>query len=383
MIEESRTAEVLADLVRIESINPQLVPGGSGEEAMARHIADFLRSAGLDVHLEDIGGRHWNVIGILRGRGMGKSLMLNGHLDTVGVEGMAEPFSAHIEKGRLYGRGAQDMKGGVAAALLAAAALSEGPRLAGDVIVAGVADEEYKSAGTRCLLKKVHADAAIVMEPTSLEVAIAHQGFVWAEVESRGRAAHGSRPQEGLDAIAFMGRVLGEIEGLQARLSARAGHPLVGCGSVHASLISGGQELSSYPEKCRLSLERRLIPGEDASAFEGELREIVSRLHAQDPRFSARIEMGYSASALETAQESLVAKTLMASARKVVGPSAKFGVQSFWTDAALLNEAGVPSVLFGPGGQGLHSKVEFVKLEDVRLCAETLVECARAFCGSA
>jgi acetylornithine deacetylase/succinyl-diaminopimelate desuccinylase family protein len=382
MIENSRVTEVLADLVKTESINPQLVPGGSGERAIAHYVADFLRGAGLDVRLEEIGDRRWNAIGILRGRGQGRSLMLNGHLDTVGVEAMTDPFLARVEKGRLYGRGAQDMKGGVAAALLAAAALADGPRLNGDLVVAGVADEEYKSAGTRELVKKVRTDAAIVMEPTGLEVAVAHKGFAWAEIETYGRAAHGSRPEEGLDAIAFMGRVLGRIESLQACLNAETGHPLVGCGSVHASLVSGGQELSSYPAKCRLSLERRLIPGEDAATFEEELGEIIARLEGQDPRFRARVEMGYSAAPLETAQESLIARTLIDSARKVVGPAAKFGAQSFWTDAALLNDAGIPSVLFGPGGEGLHSKVEFVKLDEVRLCAETLVECANAFCGS-
>jgi acetylornithine deacetylase/succinyl-diaminopimelate desuccinylase family protein len=382
MKEEIRAEKLVADLVRIESINPQLVPGGSGEGAVARYVADLLRRAGMEARLMEAGAGRLNVVGILRGRGKGRSLMLNGHLDTVGVEGMAEPFSARVEKGRLYGRGAEDMKGGLAAALLAAAELAGGPRLPGDLIVAGVADEEYQSGGTRALLKKVRADAAIVMEPTALEVATAHKGFAWAEIETRGRAAHGSRPEEGRDAIAFMGRVLGKIENLQARLEAGTRHPLVGCGSVHASLISGGQELSSYPEKCRLSAERRLIPGEEAGTFEEELREILARLKSQDPRFSARITMGYAALPLETARESPIARMLLESARKVIGRSAKFGAQSFWTDAALLNEAGIPSVLFGPGGGGLHSKVEFVKLEDVRLCSETLVECARAFCGS-
>ena len=382
MIEPSRVEEVLAGLVRIESINPKLVAGGSGGKKIAQYIADFLSAAGLSVRLQDLGEGRSNVVGLLRGRGQGRSLMLNGHLDTVGVEGMSDPFAARVENGRLYGRGAQDMKGGLAAALLAAAALAEGPRLAGDLLVAGVADEEYMSAGTRELVKTVRTDAAIVMEPTGLEVAVAHKGFVWAEIETQGLAAHGSRPQDGLDAIALMGRVLGEAEARQARLDSGRRLPLLGCGSVHASLISGGQDLSSYPAQCRLSLERRLVPGEDAATFEEELRVIVARLGQQDPHFSARIEMGYAASPLETAQESLIAKTLLASAGKVVGPRTRFGAQSFWTDAALLNEAGIPSVLFGPGGEGLHSQVEFVNLDDVRLCAETLVDCARAFCGT-
>jgi acetylornithine deacetylase/succinyl-diaminopimelate desuccinylase family protein len=383
MIEISRITEVLADLVGIESINPDLVPSGSGEERVARYMADSLRAAGWDSRLEEIAPRRWNAVGILRGRGGGKSLMFNGHLDTVGVEGMADPFSARIKDGRLYGRGAQDMKGGIAAALVAASTLAEGPRLKGDLVIAGVADEEYQSAGTRALVKRVRADAAIVMEPTGLEVATAHKGFAWANVETRGRAAHGSRPQEGLDAIAFMGRVLGEIEKLQGRLSAGPGHSLLGCGSVHASLISGGQELSSYPAQCRLSLERRTIPGEDADTFERELRKIISGLEKQDRRFNARIQMGYMASPLETARQSSIAQTLLASARQVIGPAARFGAQSFWTDAALLNEEGIASVLFGPGGEGLHSSVEFVRLKEVKLCAETLTLCAQDFCGLA
>lgn len=381
MIELARVTEVLADLVKIDSVNPELVPGGRGEQAIARYVVDFLRDAGLEARLEEAGRGRWNAVGVLRGRGQGKSLMLNGHLDTVGVEGMAEPFSARIENGRLYGRGALDMKGGVAAALVAAASLAQEPPLEGDLIVAGVADEEYKSAGTRVLLAKVRTDAAIVMEPTGLEVATAHKGFAWAKIETQGRAAHGSRPKEGLDAIAFMGRVLGEIEKLQAKLSEGPGHPLVGCGSVHASLISGGQELSSYPERCRLSLERRLIPGEDAATFEGELHDMISRLESRDPQFHARVEMGYAASALETPRQSPIARTLLGCARKVVGPSARFGAQTFWTDAALLRDAGIPAVLFGPGGEGLHSAVEFVLLEEVRQCAEILAECAREFCG--
>lgn len=383
MIDLPRVTEVLRDLVRIESVNPQLVPGGSGEQTIARYVADYLGGAGLEARVEEVSPGRWNAVGILRGQGDGKSLMLNGHLDTVGVENMSEPFSARIENGRLYGRGAQDMKGGVAAALIAAATLAKQPPLKGDLVVAGVADEEYMSAGTRALLENVRTDAAIVMEPTNLEVATAHKGFVWAKVETQGRAAHGSRPQEGIDAIALMGRLLGEIEGLQEKLSSGAGHPLLGCGSVHAALISGGQELSSYPEQCRLNLERRLIPGEGASTFERELREIVSSLESQDSRFRAHIEMGYSASALETVRESSIAQVLLGCAQKVVGPSAHFGAQTFWTDAALLNDAGIPSVLFGPGGEGLHSTTEFVRLEEVKLCAETLAECARNYCGTA
>jgi len=381
MIDGAEVVRLLADLVRIESINPELVPGGSGEAAIARYVADHLRAVGVEVQLQEVRPGRFNVVGILRGRGRGRSLMLNGHLDTVGVAGMEDPFAARVENGRLYGRGAQDMKGGVAAALAAVAGLAKEPRLEGDVVLAAVADEEYQSAGTRVLLKEVRTDAAIVMEPTGLEVVTAHKGFVWADVETQGRAAHGSRPEEGRDAIAFMGRVLGQIELLQAKLEAGPRHALLGSGSVHASLISGGQELSSYPEQCRLSLERRLIPGEDAGVLDQELRGIVSELSARDRDFRARVAVGYSAQPLETPRETLIVRVLARCAGKVMGRDATLGMQSGWADAALLGEAGIPSVLFGPGGAGLHSAVEYVWLEEVRLCAEALAECARAFCN--
>ena len=383
MIDLSQVREVLSNLVGIESVNPDLVPGGSGEEAIARHLAQSLQSAGLEVRLQELSPGRLNAIGVLKGSGAGRSLMLNGHLDTVGVAGMEAPFMPRIENGLLYGRGAQDMKGGVAAALVAVATLAREPRLRGDVVFAGVADEEYKSAGTRALLASgVRADAAIVMEPTDLEVVTAHKGFAWAEIETLGRAAHGSRPEEGLDAIAFMGRVLVAIESLQESLNAGPGHALLGCGSIHASLISGGQELSSYPAQCRLNLERRLVPGEDGTTFNGELQGIITTLTEQDPRFQARITGGYWAQALETPRGTAIAQALARAAKSVMGHEAPFGTQSFWTDGALLSEAGIPSVLFGPGGAGLHSASEYVRLDQVLQCAETLAACARDFCGT-
>jgi acetylornithine deacetylase len=180
----------------------------------------------------------------------------------------------------------------------------------------------------------------------------------------------------------MMGRVLGGIENLQEELEAASGHFLLGCGSVHASLISGGQELSSYPAGCKLSVERRLLPGEDASTFNQELSQIISNLTGQPRKFRGRVTMGYSALALETARESPIAQSLIRCARKVIGPSAKFGVQSFWTDAALLDEAGIASVLFGPGGAGMHSTLEYANLTEVAQCAEILIECAKDYCGA-
>lgn len=381
-MDQEQVVLILSNLVRIESINPTLVPGGSGEAAIARHVEEFLKSAGLEARLQEVAPGRFNALGILRGSGNGRSLMLNGHLDTVGVTGMPDPFSARIDNGRLYGRGAQDMKGGLAAALAAVAALARGRKLEGDVVLAAVADEENESLGARALLREVRTDAGIVTEPTGLEVATAHKGFAWAEIETFGRAAHGSRPQEGLDAIAFMGRVLGGIERLQERLSSGPQHPLLGCGSIHASLIAGGQELSSYPAHCRLSVERRLVPAEDVSTLEVELNNILAQLGTEDSRFCARLTLGYSTRALETPRETPIVQRLAGCVARVTGREAVLGVQSFWTDAALLSEAGIPSVLFGPGGEGLHSAVEYVRVEDVVLCAKALEEFARDFCSS-
>lgn len=381
MVDSSRLASILAGLVEIDSVNPDLVAGGRGERQIAEYVAAFLQAAGLETRLEEVGPGRFNALGVLRGRAKGKSLMLNGHLDTVGVAGMEDPFSALVEDGRLYGRGSEDMKSGLAAALAAVEVLAREGLSGGEVVVAAVADEEFKSIGTRALLDGgARTDAAIVMEPTKLAVVTAHKGFAWAEVVTEGLAAHGSRPGEGRDAIAAMGRVLGEIEALQSTLDAAPGHPLVGHGSVHASLISGGQELSSYPAQCRLSLERRLVPGEDGAAFDQELSQILARLSGRDPKFRARYELGYSAQPFEVSREAPWARKVVGWARHVLGSQAEFGVQSYWTDAALLAEAGIETVLFGPSGEGLHSAREFVDLESVALCAQTLYWCAKEFC---
>jgi acetylornithine deacetylase len=374
MIDLKRITSILSDLVSIDSVNPALVPGGAGEERIANYVSEFLATVGFEVQVESLGQGRANAVGRLQGRRTGPRLMLNGHLDTVGVVGMDQPFAPRIEQGRLYARGALDMKGGIAAALAAAEHLARGRDFAGEILVAAVADEEMESRGTRKLLECVRADMAIVLEPTGLEVATAHKGFAWAEIETRGRAAHGSRPGEGRDAIVDMGRVLRGIEELQADLNQRPGHPLLGHGSVHASLITGGQELSTYPARCTLSLERRLLPGEDAVTLEAEIASILVRLAASDPGFRAAYHMGYAAQALELSPSSPLAERLLDCTRKVAGPAARFGTQPFWTDAALLHEAGIPAVLFGPGGAGMHSSVEYVNLDEVRIVSEVLIE---------
>src|SRR5215210_6431074 len=237
--------ELLSRLVAIDSVNPELVPGGRGEVEMARYVVDWARHVGLDAQvLEATRGRP-SVVVRAAGWGGGPTLLLCAHTDTVGVEGMADPHTPRLEGDRLHGRGAYDMKAGLASALLAARELARAG-LAGDVVVAAVADEEHASLGVQEVLGAVPADAAIVTEPTELELIVAHKGFVWAEIEVTGRAAHGSRPHLGVDAIVKAGPILTALGELDVKLGERV-HPLLGRGAVHASLIAGGEEMSSYP----------------------------------------------------------------------------------------------------------------------------------------
>src|SRR4051794_2441057 len=244
---------LLSSLVAADSVNPSLVVGGAGENEIAGLIEGWARDAGLETErVEETPGRP-SVLVRARGVGEGRTLLLCGHIDTVNVEGMADAHTPRIDGDRLYGRGAYDMKAGVAAALIAAREASR-MGLAGDVVVAAVADEEHASLGVQEALRHVSADAAVVTEPTELELAVAHKGFVWSEIEVTGRAAHGSRPHLGVDAILKMGAVLAGLEELDRELAHRT-HPMLGRGSLHASLIQGGVELSSYPAQCTLSVE--------------------------------------------------------------------------------------------------------------------------------
>jgi acetylornithine deacetylase/succinyl-diaminopimelate desuccinylase-like protein len=187
-------------LVAIDSVNPDLVPGGAGEGEIARFIAGWLSERGLDVESTEVAPGRWNVVARARGSGGGRTLLLNGHMDTVGVAGMDAPFDPRVENDRLYGRGAYDMKSSLAAIMLAGARAQE-LDLRGDVVVTTVADEEVASIGATAVAASVEADAAIVAEPTELDLAVAHRGFGWLEVETVGRAAHGSRAELGIDAI--------------------------------------------------------------------------------------------------------------------------------------------------------------------------------------
>jgi len=375
------TISLLEALVAIDSVNPSLVAGAAGEREVARRIAVELIDAGLKVHVDDAAPGRPNVIGLLEGRSPGPALMFCGHMDTVGVTGMRDPFRPVERDGRVYGRGAQDMKGGLAAMVAAAATIAKDGLPRGRLLVAAVVDEEHASVGAEALVRQWRADAAVVTEPTGLDVAVAHKGFEWIEVETIGRAAHGSRPRDGRDAILRMGRVLGHLESLDRRLQSQPAHPLLGTASLHASTIAGGQELSSYPERCTLQVERRTLPGEPSGVGLAEIRGIVDRLREEDAEFAADARLMFGRGGYEIAAAHPLPELLTRAAAAEGARPQRVGM-SFWSDAAILAAAGIPTVLFGPGGAGLHSTEEYVNVDDVRVCREALVRLAREFLGA-
>ena len=371
---------LLRDLVAIDSVNPSLDAGGAGEAALAERIATELRAAGIDVELTDAAPGRPNVVGVIEGRTRGRTLMLCGHMDTVGVAGMQAPFDPVERDGRIYGRGSQDMKSGVAAMVDAAVAVARGGGLAaGRLLVAAVADEEHASAGAELLASWYAADGAVVTEPTDLRVATAHKGFEWVEVQTRGRAAHGSRPADGRDAILHMGRVLARLEAVDAALQAGAAHPRLGRPSLHASTIHGGQAHSIYPDRCVLHFERRTVTGEPADAGLTEVRGALAALGREDPDFDATARQMMTRPPHELADDHAVCRALLQVLRARGLDAAPTGM-SFWTDAAILGRAGTPAVLFGPTGAGLHGPEEYVQIDSVQVCRDVLGEMIQAFC---
>jgi acetylornithine deacetylase len=365
--------ELLSALVAIDSVNPSLVPGGAGEGEIAAFVTRWAREAGLRVETFEATGGRPSVVVRSAGSGGGRTLLLCAHLDTVTLDGSVDGLTPRIEGDRLYARGAYDMKAGLAAALIAcrdAARLG----LAGDVVVAAVADEEHASLGVQEVLRAVRADAAIVTEPTELELAIAHKGFVWAEIEVTGQAAHGSRPHLGVDAIVKAGPILTAVGELDAALAARPHHPLVGRGSIHASLVSGGEELSSYPARCVLSLERRTLPGETAADVERELDALLDACRAADPA----LEVTRRTTLVREPFELDPNAELVSIVREAASDPPVVGV-SYWADSAFIAAAGIPTVLFGPVGEGAHAAVEWVSLSSTETLTRALVAVAQRF----
>jgi acetylornithine deacetylase len=382
IIDPSYTLETLARLVQINSINPTLSPGAPGEKEIAGFIEESLRGCGIDAKILEPAAGRTSVLGRVRGSGGGRSLMLNAHVDTVDVQGMAEPFSGAIRNGRLYGRGSFDMKGSLAACMSAAKAVREsGVTLRGDVLVAAVADEEYGSLGTSDMLTRVRPDAAIVTEPTALQTCLAHKGYLWIQVEVAGRAAHGSKFQFGIDANMKMGQFLHALSALETDLRSRRPHPLVGPPSLHAATLNGGSGLSTYADRCVLQIERRTIPGETEPPAVAEIQAIVDRLAAQDPDFHATVHAFFVRDPFEVPADAAIVQAVDRAAAKVHGSAPAHIGDTPWMDAALLQAAGVETVVFGAAGAGAHAAEEWVDVESVVQLAEILATAAMDYCA--
>lgn len=369
-------------LVRIDSSNPTLgsVPG-PGEAEIARFIESWFQHRDIETHwIEPTKGRP-SIVAIARGTGGGKSLMLNGHIDTVttlGYDGNA--LSGDIKDGKLFGRGAADMKCGIGAAMSALEAAKK-LNLRGDVIFTGVADEEATSIGTEQILELGWtADAAIVNEPTNGAIVNAHKGFVWLEVDFHGLAAHGSMPTLGVDAIIHAGHFLVELDKYSKRLAKGYDQDPLAAPSVHASVIKGGEEVSSYPALCTVTLERRTIPGETAESVRLEIQALLDQLTASIKDFRSELRLTFHRSPFFLPPDDAFAALVARTARNVTGTEVQFNKGPYWTDCALLADKGIPVLLFGATGYGLHSKEEWAEVESIRQLYDCLVAVIGEFC---
>lgn len=369
-------------LVSIDSRNPAFAQDAPGEGVAASLLADTLSAWGFTVDLLDVSPGRPNVLARIGGGHEGRSLLLNGHLDTVGVEGMVHPpFTPDERDGLLYGRGSADMKAGIAA-MCAAAWRAAQQDLGGEVIITAVTDEEWESAGTRALLTMgVTAHAAIVTEPTRLAVCPAHRGFVWATLHVHGRAAHGSRYDIGIDAITHAALILAELEAYQLGDLSQHTHPLLGRGSFHAGAITSPNTLSAYPAWCTVGLERRTLPGETGADFVREIHAAIARLATRVPELRADVTLGLVQQPNDIAVDHpLVTDFLAATAQH--GPRAPVTGLSCWTDAALLSAAGIPAICYGPGDIAVaHAATEFVPVADIARATDVLTSFIREWSG--
>lgn len=371
-------------LVQIDSSNPDFgsIPG-PGESAIADYVTEWLEFRGIESHrIEQIKGRP-SVVGVVRGTGGGKSLMFNGHLDTVTCLGYdGDALSGHIENGNMYGRGTADMKSGLAATMIALASSKE-KGLRGDVILAAVADEESESIGTEQVLAAGwRADAAIVAEPTEMGLVTAHKGFAIFEVDINGIASHGSRPDLGIDAICKAGYFLVELDKHAQEILKRTGGsiPVTGAPNIHCGVIKGGEEIPSYPSKCTIHIDRRIVAGETAETVRQELAAILDKLVATVPDFKYELRSTFTRAPYFIAEDHEFVQLVSKHAMKAMGTKPVIKGERYWTDMGLLGDVGIPGLIWGPKGYGLHSKTEWVEVESVKQLAEAFVDITADFC---
>jgi len=382
-IDTDRATKDLADMVRINSINPGLHPDGPGEAEMAAWTEATFKALGLETRVVDAGPGRPNVYGRWPGSGGGKSLLMTGHMDVVQVNNMTiPPFEPRIEGDKLYGRGSFDMKAGLAAVLAAVRALKNGgfqPR--GDVWLGFVADEEFSSMGTTRLVKDLKPDAAVLVEPSDGQIGLAHRGFAWITLKTKGHAAHGSMFDVGIDAITHMGYLLVEIDRLEREVMPKRAHPLLGRPSVHASTVEGGIGFSTYPDGCVVEIEHRPLPDEGPEYLMGLWNDAITRISAQNPKFSGEATLKLYQHGFETAKDAPIVTALNGAYHAALNDDPAYIGMFGWLDSAVIDEAGIPVVIYGPGGEGAHAAVEYADLPSVFDCAATLAELTASWCG--
>jgi acetylornithine deacetylase len=370
---EKKIISLLSRLVQINSVNSTLSKG-PGEQELANHVRHYLQQLDLPAEIQTVAPGRSNVVAVIPGSDRDRSLLLNSHLDTVGVENMPDPFTLKRENDKLFGRGTYDMKGSIAVMLMLAGYFVERrPPL--DILLSFVADEEDKSVGMEYLVDRWLADitpppmGALFLEPTEEQIGVSHKGFNWYELEVIGKAAHGSRPEEGIDAILPLRAALSEIARIQDELLERDPDPLLGHAGLHSSIIEGGTELSVIPVRSRLQWERRTLPGESQTELDLELERMVQAVKKHPGGHEVKARKFFVRRPHREASDARILKLL----QKASPQSSLVGL-SFWADSALAAQAGIPSVLFGPAGHGAHAVDEWVSLKSLVRVYEVVKE---------
>jgi acetylornithine deacetylase len=371
----SSVLETLQLLIATPSVNPDLAPDETaGEAQIAGTIRDWFKKGGIECCLEEAAPGRPNAIARV-GSGGAPTLILCAHIDTVSTCGMTiAPFDPRVEGNKVYGRGSYDMKGGAAAILCAMAKLAK-ETLKGTVLAALVADEEYASIGAQHFVAHHKADACIVTEPSEGRLILGHKGFVWAEITTEGRAAHGSRWDLGVSAIARMGRIIAALDEFDRTTLRARRHPLVGEASQHCATVHGGAGLSTYAPSCTLQVERRTLPGEITTQVLNEIREVIAAAGEE-----ASVSLLLDRPPLVCPREARIAECVRQAAKKIIGSAPEEAGVAFWMDAALFAAAGMETVNYGATGSGAHEAVEWADLESVVKCAAVLAETASNFC---
>lgn len=378
----SHTLHLLGELVKINSVNPTIEKGGAGEKEIAEYVATYFDDLGLETTLQEVEPGRFNAVGTLKGGGEGKTLLLEGHMDTVGIDYMTiDPLTPVVKEGRMYGRGTVDMKGGLAAMMSALRRIVDsGTELGGDLVFAGVCDEEYTQIGCRKAMETIRADSAVIGEPTDLRIQVAHRGVVGVEVETEGVTAHSARWNIGVDAITKMGKFLAAYETINKMLLEKK-HPLVGCASVHASLIEGGNTISSYPSRCKTTVLRWIVPPETLKDVEDEVSSIFQGISSDDDQFKASYNVIYYGPPAEVSRDELICRLLGDSVKEESGVEPKYFGASVYYEQGIISAHGVPTVCFGPSGGGAHSEEEWVDLDSVYKASRVYESVIKNYCG--